>query len=308
MGKSSGRPTLRLEDLALCLKILGPGKRPQMIGCSLDLPDGALSRLQQRAQQIGAVSGMNNEAVSRDLSRAVGVQDVRLFGLPADTNAAFICIEADYILKRISQGKTRSPVKNVKSFMALMKANDSAYNRWWFVPNYESVAVAEDGLSFELRSRGLKVKCSASQSSDEQPSGPGAAKFAELVTENFSAMQEAIPSFADLSNLCDLAVLAALIRQENLDKKTHWDTGWVDSERGFPIAKRETPRTVESVAAYKRTGRSLSVAVGGVTLEADETVTRRTRDPKVIDFKRKAQRPTKSWKARVPSTTVASHP
>jgi hypothetical protein len=295
LGASSGRPMLRLDDLAVCLRVLGPGKSPTPFGCSIDMPENGIANLQAASQKIGAVSGFNNDRVAKTLANAVGLQEVRFFGVPEDTNAAFVCIEADYILKRISHARLKSPVPAVKSYLALMRTGDGAYNRWWFTPNYESVRVSEDGLAYELRSKGLKVDCSSSQSTDDAPPGPGAKKFAEMVTQNFEGLEYGLTSFADLSNICDLAVLAAIIRRDELDRKTNDGMKWLLDPKGYKVATRATPRQVEPIANTKTIGSALAINVGGVSIDADGVARSQQKDSKL---KAKNKRPTNSWMLR----------
>ena len=295
LGASSGRPMLRLDDLAVCLRVLGPGKSPTPFGCSIDMPQNGLANMQAASQKIGSVSGFNNDLVAKALAKAVGLQDVRFFGVPEDTNAAYVCIEADYILKRISHARLKAPVPAVKSYLALMRTGDGAYNRWWFTPNYESVRVSEDGLAYELRSKGLKVECSSSQSTDDAPPGPGAKKFAELVTQNFEGLENGLASFADLSNICDLTVLAAIIRRDELDKKTNNGMKWLIDPEGYKVATRATPRQVEPIANTKNMGSTLAINVGGVSIDADGVARSQQKDAKL---KAKTKRPTKSWMLR----------
>jgi hypothetical protein len=301
LGAKSGRPMLRLDDLAVCLRVLGPGQTPKAFGCSIDMPENGLQNVQAAAQRIGAVSGFNNKAVADRLRDAVGFQDVRFFGVPADTNAAYVCIEADYVLKRISHAKLKAPTPKVKSYIALMKSGDGMYNRWWFTPNYESIRVSEDGLAYELRSKGLKVECSSSQHNDA-PAGPGARKFADLVTENFEGMESGLPSFADLGNICDLTVLAAIIRRDELDRKTKGGFDWLTDPNGYKVESRPTPRQVEPLAATKVTGTTLNTCVGGVSIDADGVARSKQKDG---SFRAKVKRPTESWMLRESKTDQA---
>jgi hypothetical protein len=293
IGASSGRPMLRLDDLAVSLRALGPGQSPKAFGCSIDMPPDGLSNMQAAAQRIGSVSGGNNSALAKAFTQAIGLQEVRFFGVPEDTNAAYVCIEADYVLKRLSKGKLKGP--GVKPYLTLMKQGDGAYARWWFTPNYESVRTSEDGLAYELRSKGLKVECSSSMDRDNAAAGPGARKFAELVNANFEGLENAFASFADLSNICDLTVLAAIIRQDRLDVKTKGGMEWLMDPNGYKTIKRVTPKTVEPIAMHRVAGNKVVVDVGGVSIDADAIAKGRQQSG---TFKNKIKRPAGSWMVR----------
>ena len=302
IGASSGRPMLRLDDLAVCLRALGPGQSPKQFGCSIDMPEGGMERMQSASRKIGGVTGFNNNALGNALREAIGLQEVRFFGVPADTNAAYVCIEADYVLKRLSKGKLKGP--GVKHYLALMKpqAGDGAYARWWFTPNYESVRVSEDSLAYELKSNGLKVECSSSQDRDNATPGPGTKKFAELVNDNFEGLENVFASFADLSNISDLTVLAAIVRQDDLDKVAKGGLDWLIDAQGYKTMKRPTPKHVEPIANHRVMGTNVVVDVGGVNFDSDSVWKSRQKDQAV---KTKSKRPSSSWMVREAKATAS---
>lgn len=302
IGASSGRPMLRLDDLVVCLRALGPGQNPKQFGCSIDMPEGGMERMLAASKRIGAVSSGSGNALSKALSEAIGLQEVRFFGVPADTNAAYVCIEADYVLKRLGKGKLKGP--GIKPYLALMKpqAGDGAYARWWFTPNYESVRVSEDGLAYELKSKGLKVECSSSQDRDNATPGPGTKKFAELVTDNFDGLENVFLSFADLSNISDLTVLAAIIRQDDLDNVAKGGLGWLIDPKGYKVMTRPTPKHVEPLANHRLMGNTVAVDVGGVSFDSDSVWKSRQKDQSV---KTKSKRPTSSWMVRDGKATAS---
>jgi hypothetical protein len=299
VGKSSGRPALRLDDLVVALRTVGPGQRAgKIFGCTIDLPPDALSNLAAVSRQIGAVTGDNNAAVTQRLRNAIGNQNVRLFSVPEDTGAAYTCLEADYLLKRLALGLQKSPVATVKSYLSMIRQGDQAYNRWWFVAHHDSMREGPDGLSYEFRSKGLKVKCSSSPTEEDHNAAPGARKFAELATAHFAELADGLPSFADLWNVSDLVVLASLIREEDLAVKVGWHVKWAMDPAGYKVSKQETPRQVEPLANYKMLPSVLAVATGGVTLDGSAAASpgNRTKEGGK-DLAKVAKRPSGSWVA-----------
>jgi hypothetical protein len=198
--------------------------------------------------------------------RAIGAQHVRFFGIQPDTQFAFVCLEADYLLKRFALGLDPMPVKGVVSHLSLLKKGETSYNRWWFAANYEPIEVSADGNSYALHGQGLRLLSSRSATGEGEGT-PSARKFAELFTEHFPALAEAVPAFADLWNLTDLAVLAGLIGTDRLHEKCQWDLAWVLREEGYPVPKVKVPESAESLGNYKSGGRNLIIIdVGGVEL------------------------------------------
>ncbi len=100
--------------------------------------------------------------------------------------------------------------------------------RWWFTLNYDSVVASADRRAFALRGQGVKV-----ESENERLSAEGRRihtgqseelnrKFASGFTEHFEALCRKYPIYAELRNLCDLALVCALVREEGLAEKAGW--------------------------------------------------------------------------------------
>jgi hypothetical protein len=265
------------------MRTVGSGPSLRTFGCSLDLPPNALSDMAQVAQRIGAVDRGNDRAAAKVLRNAIGPQLVRMIGVEPNNMLAFVCIEADYQLKRLSLGLDKSPVAAVKSHMALMRQGDSAYQRWWFVPSYEPIRESPEGNAYELRGPSLKIKSADKPEGNEESKSPAARKFAELVNQNFPALAAAIPSFGDLANISDLGVIAGLIARDELARKVGWDTTWLYDSAGFPVPKVTTPKEVETLANYKHFGSTIAVSVGGVILNHEPAIRsdNRTKDAAV---------------------------
>ncbi|QDU63603.1 hypothetical protein Pan216_44840 [Planctomycetes bacterium Pan216] len=292
IGEQSGRPTLRLDDLVTALRTVGPGKENTNYGCSLDLPPNAIPRIQQAAGRIGAVRrGRGYGRVMQAIAQACGPQEVRFFGIDADTPTAFTMIEADYILKQLNLGLMRSPVSKVKSRFALLRRGESLYSRVWFTPDYDSLIVAPEGDAYELRGQGLRVLASDSPTGRSNSSGPSAEAFAKQFTEHFPEMEAAIPVLADLRNVTDLGVLAALIGTDRLHEKAEWDLRWILDPSGYPVPKTPVPTTAATLANAKLAGRSLLLSVGGVNLSPGRVVEQDRQEAPLADFPVKPSRP-----------------
>ena len=100
--------------------------------------------------------------------------------------------------------------------------------RWWFTLNYEAIAAAKDHQAFAIRGQGVKV-----ESENERLAANGSRvhtgqsddlnrQWAQSFTDHFEELAAKYPIYAELRNLFDLALAAALIRQEDLPNKTGW--------------------------------------------------------------------------------------
>ncbi len=297
LGKSTGRPALRLDDLATMLRTVGRGNP---VGCSLDLPDDAMAKLQAAAGRMGAVSGAAGAAAA--FRKALGPNLTRIIGFPADNHAAFVCLEADYLMKRLGLGLMKSPVKAVKSHASMMRAGENAYARWWFHPRQDALLVDPQGHAFELRSRGMEVKCSGSVRDDQVAATAAAQQFADSLTEHFEPLAAAIPAFADLWNLGDLAAFAALERQDGLAKQAGVDLSWLSGDDGYALLATPTPKKAETLVGTRKVGDAWAFAVGGVNINGADLVRQREKSTDGA-LAKQAARPKSAWHETRPNPT-----
>ncbi len=269
VGVTTGRPVLQLDDLLVALRTL---QRENRLGCSIDPVPERLSALRQhlaRNSRPGRTAAV--KARFKKFARILGLQEVSIWGVPADSHYAQTLVEADYQMKRIAQGHLKTRIRGFKSHLSLLTARDSNnMQRYWFVPKYDAILKSEDGNAFQLT--GQRVQLLAE---DEVVSASGkrraAAKtsksttrFVQQFTEHLPEIAENLPVFAELQNLIDLAVVAALIREEGLAEKVGWTMShFLDPERA-QVTKGNVPRAVPTLAnARKVSGRTVTGLVGG---------------------------------------------
>jgi hypothetical protein len=262
IGSETGRPTLRLEDFVVALRLAAEGK--PAFGCSLDMPPDGIANMQRVAKETGAIQPSQVKNMTRKMADAVGPQRVRVIGCPDDTPFALALLEADYVMKRIALGVEAAPVKGVRSHISMMKATDSAYSRYWFQAKAPKLVAAEDGSGYEFPGTSMMVLASDQPGRNGHGASETAAAFADGLTEKFDELAERIPSWADLVNLTDLAVVARLIREDRLEEKTGVDTAWLLDPKAFPVPKIPVPKTAATVANASGGGRAVRIALGGV--------------------------------------------
>ncbi|MDH3585297.1 MAG: DUF1598 domain-containing protein, partial [Phycisphaerae bacterium] len=255
-GEVSGRPALHLDDLVVALRTVGPGGPARGFGCSIDVPAGAQERVNQVVYGRGRPSGGRSAVLAR-LPEAVGPQEVRIFGLPRDTRFAFVCVEADYLMKRQSLGLDPPPVPQVR----YQFSRRQAFNRAWFKASHEPLLVSQDGHAYEIRGQGLSLDTTGA-ARGTAPASANAVLYAKRFTHFFPQMAKLVPAYADLWNLSDLGLLAALIRQDRLHTKASWDMRWALDASSYPLRPVSVPRTAEALANFQ----SGTYAVGGVYL------------------------------------------
>jgi hypothetical protein len=283
-GLETGRPILELQDLITALRAFPPtGKQAHVIMCSIDPRPEGLAKMQAYLRSIGSVNpnvGSAEEIVD-GLRTSMGLQDIRVGGVPATTHFAQVLIEADYRMKLIGIGMERPPIKLAsyvdKANPAMVSKN--ALQRWYFVPDYKCVKVTADNLGMELVGEGVKLI-----GEDQLVSSDGSRKavgktnkaselFVTGFTEKYPQLAARVPVFAQLRNCIDLAVAAAFIQQQDYYGKAGWDPGVFGSEKEYPVETLNSPQTVETtVTAIWKGARLMTPIGGGVHIEPTQAI------------------------------------
>ena len=259
-GKITGRPVLHLDDLITALRS-GTGAQQKPFGCSIDPTPEALARCNAIMKDR---AGATRAARMNAMKEAIGLHKVTLFGAPADSRTTLITVAADYKLKRMCLGLDPIPVPGVGSPVDSSKATS---NRFWFETNYAPLLVSTNADAYELRGQRLILKAGAF-SFDEKGGTETARTFAKNFTAKIPQLATVVPLYADLQNIADMSVLAALIRKDDLAKKTGLDLSWVMSESNYSTAKFPTPLTAETLVNYTNG----AIVAGGVTFDTNRVV------------------------------------
>ena len=227
-GLDTGRAVLELQDLVVALRAFGPDGQPtQHISVSIDPTQEGLARMQGFLRRVGGnAHPRQTKDIVRGLKKSLGQQMVTLHGIPAETHFAQVLTEADYRMKLIGIGLERPPV-DITTYVE--KANPgsvsrNAMARWYFVPDYESVKMSEDGLAIQLVGEGVKlVGANEMVQSDgtrvDSRMGDRASKvFTMELYENVSTVGSALPSVRATSqphrygDCCSCSSKARLLR------------------------------------------------------------------------------------------------
>ena len=293
LGAQSGRPLLQLEDFIVALRAVDGAREGGMLG-SIDPAPERVADLQKflNSQQASAA---DPAGTLRKMEEVLGPQNVRIGGVPTDSRFARVLVATDYRLKRIGMGLEPSGLNDLPSYLATVPANASVGTlpRFWLEASYDPIARDADELAFRLSGR--KIACLTESDvfgKDGVKRGAGPTdKVAKKWCDGFSAKYDALsakhPVFAELANCVDLAVVAALIQAQQLDRKAGLDlSGLLDADR-VRLPTYDAPATVPTVASgVKKGGRWVVSASGGIqfqpwgfatsTVESDDVATTRT--------------------------------
>ncbi len=281
IGATSGHPVLQLDDLVTVLRAF-TAEGGGVIGCSIDPRPEGLKKINDfvtRSNKRGSLSPAAVKNWTSQLGKALGRQDITIIGVPADSRVARVMVEADYKMKLIGIGLLDAG-KHVPGIFALMtpaeqKASSLDALRWELTMKYSSVLRSDSGNAFQLigravhcqsenqlvNSRGERVSTGKTEGSNRT--------FARNFTEHYVELSRKNRVFAELQNVFDLALVAALLNRQGLAEQAGWQMGVFENHGDFHPAVHPVPRTVDSVVNHRvYNGRDVVVQVaGGVTAD-----------------------------------------
>lgn len=214
VGTQSGRPTLHLDDLVTVLRTFDAGGQ-NIFGCSIDPRSENLKSLREFAaasQSAGPLSPGSVRGWANELGQILGRQDITIYGIPLDSRAARVLVEADYRMKLIGVGKLEGG-SDVPDYFELLAKNPGLASgsldalRWWLTMNYDEVLHTADRDAFEVR--GSSVRCQSENqflTAEGQRVGSGKSEpvnqqFAANFTQHYAELAQHDPIFADLQGI-----------------------------------------------------------------------------------------------------------
>ena len=289
VGVTTGLPTVRLDDLLVAFRTVDAA-RTEGISVSIDPTSEGRQRFEEFMQQ----QRQFDPAVLKPAAQALGLQQVSITGVPADSHFARILFAADFRMKQLAMKLDKSPIPALPSYLDMLKSKGqlpgSATPRWWMACNYEPIARSGDRLGWEIRGQGVKAL-----TEDEVAAGGGtvrgtgqadpiAKQWADLLTKHYTELAAKDPTLAQLRNLMDLCVAAALIKREDLAGLAG-GTGFpllTQPDSKFVVGQLPAPKTVEPQCSFLKIGRNYVItASGGVQIESWEVASKSVVTPQM---------------------------
>jgi hypothetical protein len=272
-----GRPVLQLDDLVVLLRNAENNK--EVIGCSINPREENLARTKAFLDESTKrpLKPGQRDAWLEQLRDTVGKQDIVVFGLDPRTRAARIMVEADYRMKLVGMGLEEGVPGVVSYLSAIPAANGEAVPmnvlRWWFAVNYDAVQTTEGHDAFEIRGQGVKVLSEnelLTERGQRVHTGQADAlnrQFTESFTKHFPALAAKYPVYAELRNIFDLALVAAIVQSQDLPGQAGWHMTYFGDTANCPVELGTAPREVDSVVNHRVINRTQVVAgvSGGVS-------------------------------------------
>ena len=227
LNMKTGKPVLQLDDLVVCLR--NAWDNNGKFGCSITPRKDRLIS----TKQFLASTKLKGKRWAAGIREALGQQDVEVFGIDSETHAARVLVEADYRMKLVGMGLEES-IPEVPSYLdriELTKDDELPpmdVVRWWFTLNYDDIVADDARTIFTFNGTGVKVLSENEFINDEgerihsgTSHGP-TKEFARDFTRHFDKLADEYPVYRQLKNVFDMALVANLIRQQDLSTKTDW--------------------------------------------------------------------------------------
>ncbi|HEX4129973.1 MAG TPA: DUF1598 domain-containing protein [Pirellulales bacterium] len=307
----SGRPVVQLDDLVLMLRhvLLSDDGR---FGCSIDPTTERLAATQAYLDESRnrPLKPGQREAWLEGLRSRLGAQQISVRGIDPHSRAARVLVEADYRMKLVGIGLEPGTLE-VPSYLAMIRVAPGqappplSVLRWWFTLSDDALVADTQRQAFTIRGPSVQVLGEnefISQQGERTASGKADelnAEFAHNFTKHFAALTEKYPIYAELQNIFDLALVAALVKHEHAADRIGWHLTCFGRGGAFPFATGAAPATVETVINHRViNGRHIVAAVsGGVVADPAASLGRLPED--------RSGRASSRWQSAAPTNDVA---
>ncbi len=272
---ADGRPVLQLDDLVTLGQTFSADGEG-FFRCSIDPKQKqvqAVNDFVRRNRQ--SLTKKNAAEFTQHLEEMLGLQNVIVNGIPRDSRVAQVIVDADYRMKQIGIGDLKG-APGMKSYFELLSRSEQRRGgsmdalRWWMAVGYEAIRTSPSGEAFEFT--GNSVRCLAEDQIVNEDGSRAAtgkalganAQFAELFTEHFEALTQLDPAFADLENIFDLAMVAALVHSHGLADDARLGSAAFGASGDYQPASVDVPSELMTAAAHRVLGgRHIVVQVAG---------------------------------------------
>ncbi len=281
VSRATGRPIVQLDDLVVVMRYLNAV--PQgMFGCSINPTQEGLRRTKEFAEQSSASPLREGQrpAWLKKLREQMGRQTISVEGIDPRTRVARVLVEADYRMKLVGMGLEEG-TRDVPSYLDLIRLAPGQSPppldvlRWWFTLNYDAVLATEGRDAFEIRGQGVRVLSEnemltkLGQRVHSGQSEPLNQEFADRFTRHFADLAAKYPVYADLQNIFDLALVAALVNSERLADRVNWHQTCFNDPDQYHVTLGPAPQSVDSVINHRVVNQKFVIVgvSGGVRVE-----------------------------------------
>jgi hypothetical protein len=278
VGETTGRPVLQLEDFIVALRTADDANREYGISVSINPTEEGRAGYDRVKRQIRASGQPFRPEMSTALEEAMGPQEISLTGLPENSRMAQVLAAADFRMKRLAMGFEAAPVAGLPSVLEIARDKGRPADispRFWLECDYDSVKKSADGLTWQISGPGAKAltESEVATAAGENRNGkdhPIATEWAETMTEKFAELADADPVFAELQNVMDMAVAAAILEKYGLLETAGLEAPCLTgANEDVELPAWHTPKTVASQCSFVQIGDAWMVTTsGGVQVDS----------------------------------------
>ena len=295
VGNQTGQPILVFEDFLTSLRLWHQAAPPRSTACSIEPTSDVMAKLARLHQQFPNINANNAVAYSAELESVYGENPITITGIPATSRFARILVAADFQMKRIALGLEPSNVRGIPSYVSLISTSrPNVSPRFWLLPEYATIMHDSQKLTWQLGNLRVRTLTHEDYLSPQRnrSTDRAALVWCRNMEENYNALAKANPVFGDLRNNMRFALVAALLRQENLLQKANCTLTILLDETRLKLVDYPEPKSVSFRAVRSRNGFSMVVACGGVEVNPLNAVQNNVRLDNRIDAERARLIPT----------------
>ena len=288
--RQSGLSTLRSDFLLTCI---ASAMANQPFGCTIDpTPEGM-----QRAAAVSTGIQANRIPIGKaaeQMSKALGMQRVEVFGTAGDTPVGYLMVEADRHMKQLALGQEPMP-DGVKNYLDIIDDSiargppNEMLLRLWFTASQRSVRADADRSVFEIGGDAIQLsgenqRALANGQRGQVAMDPRTDAFVGQFNRHWTAIRTKYPLYGALESIYRAASIAAVLDRHAVSPQHQAILQALTQHASSSQWLMPSPRQVESIAVlhkvrHGRTIHNVVVASGGVLVSTRESV-----QPKLIDY------------------------
>lgn len=291
-------PPLHVDDFVVALRnahmkyaeVKGNTYYYSAPGCSIDPQSKVMLEMLSVKNQLTSASTIEESRRCFEEYQNVArqAQNVRVMGVPFDSHFAKVMVDADYYMKRLTDGSVELEIEGFSSLWNLRKDNDASnttaqswMNRFWFCP--AETTYTKDGDAVLLKDCRVKLLTEQQYVStqgelyDSGGTDVLAEQYAEMFTRNYDTVATKRPVYRELEELFRMVALAKLMRETSALSKVGLKINHIMEQRkleAVPVSRRVLglTRFEESVQRTEKTGGYIDsfvwhVSSGGVSMD-----------------------------------------
>ena len=292
-GRMESSNDILLDDFCITLRNAWNETTPP--GCSIDPRPKEMNTLGDLMKKMNKYSDefIQDRILSKWIKSAE-YESVRVLGISKNTSFAKTIIDADYLMKKISNGTHPVKIFGFKSFNQMMLENSmneyrrhgaleqkQILSRFWFFPDSNYFLTTTNALY--LKNSSVKLLTEEeywSENGERIGKGkphPVADRFVKMFTENYQQIAYREPVYAQLETLFRMVVIQKLLKEKNagIISEDALDF-WLNN---YQLSTVVTPDSVRSLYTFNRLYKNignkrlsiLSPMAGGVTISPEIT-------------------------------------